>query len=418
MSKIFQSRLKNGLRIVLYNDSKAVIGHCALMIGAGTRHEEENQSGMAHFIEHMLFKGTKKRKSIEILNHLEVVGGELNAFTSKEETCIHASFLSQHLNRAIDLIADISLNSVFPVKEIEKEKEVIKDEIRMYNDTPSEQIYDDFEAQIFSHSTLGNPILGTSNTLSQFRQRDLIQFVKKNYHTQSMVLVVYGNYKLSEVEKLACKLFNYDSGSKDVKTFKPSVTEISKYKTTNVRIQKPISQSHFILGRRAYSLQHKNRSTMVLLNNILGGPGMNSRLNLAVREKFGYTYAIESGYHAYSDNGIFHLYLATEKKHLNKSIDLAGRELKKLRQKKLSSLELKNYKNQFIGQLALANENKANITISAAKSILHFDKPFVLSEVIKKIENVTQSDIYNCANEIFNTSSMSSLLFYTKKQAS
>ncbi|HNR18906.1 MAG TPA: pitrilysin family protein [Bacteroidia bacterium] len=406
MNDIFISELKNGFRVVFYQDKNAVVGHCALMIGAGTRNEKNNQSGLAHFIEHMLFKGTKKRKSVQILNRLEVVGGELNAFTSKEETCVHASFLTQHLYRSVELIADIVLNSVFPAKEIEKEKEVIKDEIRMYNDTPSEQIYDDYEAQIFKGSTLGNPILGTNETLQKFKQSDLISFVRNNYNAGKMILSVYGNYSTKQVEEISEELFSsIKSGERNSDNSK-----VLKRREDQI-IRKPISQCHYIIGNLSYSLQSKSRTAMVLLNNILGGPGMNSRLNLAVREKFGYSYAIESGYHAYTDNGVFHLYLATEKKYLNKSVSLAKKELKKLMDKKIGSSALKNYKSQFIGQLALANENKGNVAISASKSMLHFNKPFLLKEVIEKVNAVNEKEIYVCANEVFDLQNMSTLLF-------
>lgn len=406
MNDIFISELKNGFRVVFYQDKNAVVGHCALMIGAGTRNEKNNQSGLAHFIEHMLFKGTKKRKSVQILNRLEVVGGELNAFTSKEETCVHASFLTQHLYRSVELIADIVLNSVFPAKEIEKEKEVIKDEIRMYIDTPSEQIYDDYEAQIFKGSTLGNPILGTNETLQKFKQSDLISFVRNNYNAGKMILSVYGNYSTKQVEEISEELFSsIKSGERNSDNSK-----VLKRREDQI-IRKPISQCHYIIGNLSYSLQSKSRTAMVLLNNILGGPGMNSRLNLAVREKFGYSYAIESGYHAYTDNGVFHLYLATEKKYLNKSVSLAKKELKKLMDKKIGSSALKNYKSQFIGQLALANENKGNVAISASKSMLHFNKPFLLKEVIEKVNAVNEKEIYVCANEVFDLQNMSTLLF-------
>lgn len=406
MNEVFVSELANKLRVVFYQDKNAVVGHCALMIGAGTRNEKSIQSGLAHFIEHMLFKGTKTRKSIHILNRLEIVGGELNAFTSKEETCIHASFLTQHLHRSTELISDIAFNSVFPVKEIEKEKEVIKDEIRMYNDTPSEQIYDDFETQLFKGSTLGNPILGLDKTLNTFSQNDLISFIKSNYSSDRMVFSVYGNYSSTQIKDLAVRFF----GNVKCKPRAKDISRISKRKTHEI-VKKPISQCHYIIGNLSYSLHSKNRTAMVLLNNILGGPGMNSRLNLAVREKFGYTYSIESGYHAYSDVGIFHLYLATEKKYLSKSVALAKREVQRLAEKKISSGALRNYKNQFVGQLALANENKGNVTISAAKSMLHFNKPFLLNEVIAKVNEVTEDAILSCANEVFDPNHLSTLLF-------
>ncbi|MBK7854494.1 MAG: insulinase family protein [Bacteroidetes bacterium] len=230
--------------------------------------------------------------------------------------------------------------------------------------------------------------------------------MRNNYNAGKMILSVYGNYSTKQVEEISEELFSsIKSGERNSDNSK-----VLKRREDQI-IRKPISQCHYIIGNLSYSLQSKSRTAMVLLNNILGGPGMNSRLNLAVREKFGYSYAIESGYHAYTDNGVFHLYLATEKKYLNKSVSLAKKELKKLMDKKIGSSALKNYKSQFIGQLALANENKGNVAISASKSMLHFNKPFLLKEVIEKVNAVNEKEIYVCANEVFDLQNMSTLLF-------
>ncbi|HQV01361.1 MAG TPA: pitrilysin family protein, partial [Bacteroidia bacterium] len=300
---------KNGIKLIFqFNDS--FVGHSAILVNAGTRDENTDKEGLAHFIEHVLFKGTKKRKSIHILNRLEVVGGELNAYTTKEETCIHASYLTPYFERAMELMIDIVFNAVFPPKEIIKEQEVVIDEIRTYLDTPAEQIFDDFESQVFAKHPLGSHVLGTIESVSAFTQKDISHFTKQNYTTDKMVISVVGNYQFETVVATI---------EKHLHTIKATTTTVkrnafTKYKPTQVIVKKATEQAHFILGGKAYSFKDKQRIELVLLNNILGGPGMNSRLNLSIREKYGYTYNIESNYNAYSDTGIFSLYLATDKK--------------------------------------------------------------------------------------------------------
>ena len=298
--------LKNGLRVLFYPTTDSEIAHCALLIKAGTSNEEKGKEGLAHFIEHMLFKGTKKRKSFHILNRLEVVGGELNAFTSKEETCVHASFLTPYLERAAELINDLCFHSIYPLKEMEKEKEVICDEIRTYLDTPGEQIFDDFEGQLFKNHALGNPILGTEDTVRSFRSADLVNFTSRNYKSHKIVFAVAGNFTERQVLDLATKYFSGYRRRTGVDTRQ----KFKSYRPSTITVKKHNAQCHYMMGTVAHSLHHKDRIKMVLLNNILGGPGMNSRLNLGVREKYGYTYTIESGINSYSDTGTFHVYLA------------------------------------------------------------------------------------------------------------
>lgn len=403
--------LKNGLRIVFHPSEKTDVAHCALMMHAGTRNEEKGQDGLAHFIEHMMFKGTEKRKSFHILNRLEVVGGELNAFTSKEETCVHASFLNTYFERAVELMDDIVFHATFPEKELEKEKEVVCDEIRMYLDNPGEQIFDDFEGLIFKHNTLGHSILGNETTVRSFKSFHLKKFTKTNYQPHNIVFSVTGNFEAKNVIAVAEKYFsNYKSTSKINKA------AVGKYKTVTQQIKKPTAQCHFVMGRTAHSLHHKDRMKMVLLNNILGGPGMNSRLNLGVREKYGYTYSIESGFNSYSDTGTFHVYLATDKKFVDKSIALAKKELQKLRTQKISTVQMHQYKEQLKGQLALARENKSSVMISSAKSMLNFNKPFNMTEVYKKIDAITAPDLIMVAGDYFNSTYFSSLMYEAEKR--
>lgn len=403
--------LKNKIRVVFHPVTHSEIAHCALMIGAGTRNEDKGKEGLAHFIEHMFFKGTQKKNSLQIINHLETAGGELNAFTSKEETCLHATFLLQHLERAASLIAEIAFESVFPEKEMLKEKEVILDEIRTYLDTPSEQIYDDFENILFAQSSLGNPILGTVATLNSFSRSHIQQFIKTNYSAGEMIFAVAGNFKTAQVKSIAEKYFS--DFRKTAK--KNNLKKLKPYQITEKTEQKSTAQCHYILGNRSYSLHQNKRMAMVLLSNILGGPGMNSRLNLAIREKYGYTYTIESGYNAYRDTGIFHIYLATEKKYLNRCRQLVYKELTRLCNKKITAAQVLQYKTQLKGQLALAQDNTNNLMLSSAKSMLHYNKPFSMKEVIHRIDRITAADLLEVANEIFDTQKFSSLLFEAAK---
>ena len=397
----------NGIRLIHQRSGYSDIAHCAIIINAGTRDESAGKEGLAHFIEHVLFKGTTKRKSIHILNRLEVVGGELNAYTTKEETCIHASFMKQHFERAMELMCDIVFNSVFPAKELEKEKEVIIDEIRTYLDSPSEQIFDDFESQIFANHTLGNPVLGTFETVKSFTRKDIFDFIKDNYFTDKMVVSVVGDFDFEKVQTMCAKFIQQVKPKLNAPARKP----FKIYKPKQITVAKTTEQAHFILGCTAYSFKDNKRIKLVLLNNILGGPGMNSRLNLTVREKYGYTYNIESNYTAYSDAGIFSLYLATEKKLLNKTIALAKKELNRLCEEQIKPTQLSQYKQQLIGQIALGQENKASVMIGLGRSLMNHGKVDTLQQVYEKIENITAEQLQLAAQDIFDEKMQSSLLF-------
>lgn len=397
----------NGIRIIHQCAGVSEIAHCALIINAGTRDEEEGKEGIAHFIEHVFFKGTRKRRSIHILNRLEVVGGELNAYTSKEETCVHASFMKQHFNRALELMFDIVFNSVFPEKELEKEKEVILDEIRMYLDSPSEQIFDDFEGLVFSDHTLGNPVLGTFESVKSFKRKDIFNFISDNYYTDKMVLSVVGDFEFDQVIEMCSPYINRVPARKRNAMRKP----FKLYKPKEIRVVKKTEQVHMMLGNKAYSFMDNKRIPMILLNNILGGPGMNSKLNLSVREKYGYTYNIESSYIAYSDTGIFSLYLATEKNLLKKAMDVAKKELDKLCEEPLTEKQLAQYKNQLIGQIALSTENKGSVMLAIGRSLMNYGKVDTLSQVYRKINRVTSQQLQAVAQEIFYEKNRSSLLY-------
>lgn len=404
--------LPNGLRVLYEHHPTSQVTHVALMMKSGTRDEEEGKEGLAHFIEHSLFKGTTKRKSFHILNRLEVVGGDLNAYTTKEETCLHASIMDKHLERAIELIADIAFNSIFPEKEIEKEKDVIVDEILSYQDTPYEQIFDDFETQIFKGHPLGHPILGTENAIRKFKRKHLIDFIKRTYHPQNMVLSVSGNAGIDEIVRLAEQYFLV-KGSKVPPTNR---TTFKQYKKVEVVQDRSVNQVHYLSGTTAFSLNHPSRYTMVLLNNLLGGPGMNSRLNLNVREKYGFTYTIESGYHTYSDTGVFYLYFATDQKHFEKTKQLAEKELTKLMDQPITAKVFNQYKEQLLGQILMAQENRLSVMLSKSKSLLIFGKIITLEEILEKVRVITSNDINLVAEEIFDPKKRSQLIYLPKLQ--
>jgi predicted Zn-dependent peptidase len=398
--------LDNGIRLV-HHRIPGLVGHCGLIINIGSRNESDPEHGMAHFIEHMLFKGTKRRKAYHILSRLEDVGGELNAYTTKEETAIHASFLKEDYERAIELISDISFNSVFPEKEIEKEKDVIIEEINSYLDNPSELIFDDFEELIFANQPIGRNILGTPESVKSFSKSMINEFISANYDTREMVFCSVGNIEDEKILKLFTTHFSQIVTDKKIKTNDKSWL----YKPASVTKKKDTYQNHYIMGNLAYNLKDKRRMGMFLLNNILGGQGLNSRLNLSLREKNGFAYNVESSYNPYYDTGIFSIYFGTDSQYLEKSIAIANAELKKLRTVKLGAIQLSKAKNQIKGYLARGYENHESLMLSLGKSLVIFDKIDSIEDLCNKIDGVTASELLETANEIFEPAKMSTLLY-------
>jgi predicted Zn-dependent peptidase len=355
----------------------------------------------------MLFKGTKKRKAYYILSRLEDVGGELNAYTTKEETAVHASFLKEDYEKAVELISDITFNSVFPVKEIEKEKDVVIEEINSYLDNPAELIFDDFEELIFSNQPIGRNILGTPGSVKSFSQKDISDFISNNFDTQQIVFCSVGNIPDEKILKLFKKQFA------DISTRKRKEKTIETWIYTPDSVTKKMDtfQNHCIIGNLAYDLKDKRRMGMFLLNNILGGQGLNSRLNLSLREKNGLAYNVESSYSPYYDTGIFSLYFGTDSQYLNKSISIAMAELKKLRTTKLGTIQLSKAKNQIKGYLARGYENHESLMLSLGKSFLVFNKIDTIEDICKKIDAVTASELLETANDIFEPSKLSTLIY-------
>jgi predicted Zn-dependent peptidase len=380
------------------------------MANTGSRDEQPHESGMAHFMEHMIFKGTKKRKAHHILGLLENNGGDLNAFTTKEETCVYASFLTPTYQQSLELFADVAFNSVFPDKEISKEKEVIVDEINSYNDSPSELIFDDFENLVFQGHPLGRNILGDIDSVSSFSRKDLLRFYGKNYSTNQMVIASVGNLTMKQLVKWTERYFSSYVATDKKQPRQP----FAHYQPREQSMSKESHLAHCITGNRAYGQNDKKRFILLLLSNLLGGPTLNSRLSMTLREKYGYAYTIESYYQPYSDTGVFGIYFGTEKKLVDKSLRIIKNELRLLKEKPLGTIQLHRAKKQIEGQLAINGESFLNEMLGIAKSHLIYDRVQSMEELLKEMEQITSADIMVVANEIFDFSQLSTLLYESK----
>ena len=398
--------LPNGLRII-HKPTLSKVAYCGFAIDAGPRDEEENEQGMAHFVEHLIFKGTEKRKAWHILNRMENVGGDLNAYTNKEETVVYSAFLTEHLERAMELLGDIVFHSTFPQHEIEKETEVIIDEIQSYEDTPSELIFDDFEDLIFRNHPLGRNILGKPDLLRGFRSEDVLSFTRRYYQPGNMVFFVQGQYDFKKVVRLATKYFS------DV----PAVDVVSRrvppplYVPEQLTIAKDTHQAHVMIGSRGYHAFDDKRTALYLLNNILGGPGMNSRLNVALRERRGLVYTVESNLTSYTDTGAFCIYFGTDLEDMDTCLRLTYKELKRMRDNKMSPSQLAAAKKQLIGQIGVASDNFENNALGMAKTYLHYHKYESSESVFQRIEALTAEQLLEVANEMFAEPYLSTLVY-------
>lgn len=401
--------LKNGIRVVHSYNTREV-AHCGIIINTGSRDEEKDENGIAHFIEHVIFKGTQKRKMYHVLSRLENIGGDLNAFTTKEETVIYASFLYPYFGRTLELMADIVFNSSFHEKEIHKEKDVVLDEINSYKDSPAESIFDDFEELLYDGHPIAKNILGTPESVKNITKEKIKNFIKKNYHTDQMVISSVGNIRFNKMIKLVKKYFG--DIPENVRTYKRE--KIVNYVPQQKTFKRHNYLSHICIGNVAYSIHHKNRLALILLNNLLGGPVLNSRLALAIREKHGYTYDIESHYQPYSDTGLFCVYLGTDKDNVMRSIRQVKKEMGVLQQKKLGSLQLHRAKQQIIGQLAISHESNLNEMLSTARSLLHINKVNTIREIYEAIEIIEAKGLQDIANEIFSSEQLSLLIYNGK----
>ena len=440
--------LDNGLRIIhLPSDSKVV--YCGYQINAGTRNEEPGEEGLAHFCEHVTFKGTERRKAWHILNCLESVGGDLNAYTNKEGTVYYSAILKEHIARAVDLLSDIVFHSVYPQAEIDKEVEVICDEIESYNDSPAELIYDEFENILFKDSSLGHNILGTAEQVRSFTTEDALRFTRKLYRPDNAIFFAYGDIDFKKLVKLVRRALADDdsgklaeedchtdfaddadfsggtgfAGDENSITTEKSVSSVKSVGPKNypsvgeeiagqtIVMQKNTHQAHVMIGTRAYDVNDDRRMPLYLLNNILGGPGMNAKLNLALREHNGLVYTVESTMVAYGDTGTWSIYFGCDEHDIKRCLRLVRKELDRMMEKPLSDSQLKAAKKQIKGQIGVACDNRENFALDFGKSFLHYGWEKNVDCLYEQVEAITSQQIQDVARELFDKDRLITLIF-------
>lgn len=402
--KIFT--LSNGIRVVHHHLATTKIVHCGLILDIGSRDETPENQGIAHFWEHMAFKGTTKRKSFQIINSLDTIGGELNAYTDKEKVVFYASVRDQYFDRAVDVLSDITFNSIFPEKQIEKERGVILEEMAMYFDSPDDSLQDEFETIVYPNHPMGMNILGRTKTVNSFRKKDFVQFVRNNMSTDKIVFSCVGNISLENVERIAKTYLEVIPRKKAIVKRK----KIPLYSPGEATLQRPVKQAKCAIGRDAYPINHENRIPLFLLVNILGGPGMNSRLNLALREKHGFVYSIDAHYIPYTDTGMFAVFFGTEPKQLDRCISLVKKEMYRFCEKPLSSRQLASAKEQIKGQLAMAEENNLSLMLMMGRSLIDLGRVQPLDEIYKTIDKTTSMKLMKIARDIFDENALSYLV--------
>ena len=440
--------LDNGLRIIhLPSDSKVV--YCGYQINAGTRNEKPGEEGLAHFCEHVTFKGTERRKAWHILNCLESVGGDLNAYTNKEGTVYYSAILKEHIARAVDLLSDIVFHSVYPQAEIDKEVEVICDEIESYNDSPAELIYDEFENILFKGSPLGHNILGTAEQVRAFKTEDALRFTRKLYRPDNAIFFAYGDIDFKKLVKLIQKALGecpkgrelacsadckstetpteeriaeetptgetpteeMEAGDANHKVQSSKFNVQSKVAGQTIVMQKNTHQAHVMIGTRAYDVNDDRRMPLYLLNNMLGGPGMNAKLNLALREHNGLVYTVESTMVSYGETGTWSIYFGCDEHDVKRCLRLVRKELDKFMQKPLSDAQLKAAKKQIKGQIGVACDNRENFALDFGKSFLHYGWEKNVDRLYEQVDAITAAQIQAVAQELFDKDRLTTLIF-------
>ena len=407
MQEYHYSELSNGVRTIHKEINHTKIAHVGIMLDIGSRDEDSTQKGIAHFWEHMAFKGTHKRKSFHIINRLESLGGELNAYTTKEKICFYTSILDIHIEKAVELLIDIVFNSAFPEKQIEKERQVILEEMSMYQDTPEDAIMDEFDEIIFHEHPLGGNILGTEQSVKSISKADFIQFIKAHVNFEKIVFSSLGNISSKKIDRL----INKHLAPLEAQLGIQKRPVFNDYQAHHQSKNREISQVHHLMGLPTYSLHDPKRIPFYLLTNILGGPAMNSRLNLSLREKHGFVYGVEAQFLSYTDIGIFSIGFATDPANFKRSKALVLKEIKKLRNQTLSEGQLRAAKGQLKGQMAMSEENNNAMMLMMAKSLLDLNKIPSLDEVFKKIDSITALELREIAEEALQVDQMSSLTF-------
>lgn len=392
MTKYYNHTLPNGLRIV-HVPTVSQVAYCGLSINAGSRDDLPGKAGLAHFVEHTIFKGTKHRRSWHILNRMERVGGELNAYTTKEGTALYSIFPCEHFERAVELIADLVANSQFPEKELEKEREVVLEEIDSYRDSPMEAVYDDFEDMLFAGSSLGHNILGTERDLENITPEDCRFYLDTQYVPENMVFFATGNIKSDRLFRIAEKYLGVLNHKLERATRTMPVDTPVFRKTVNIDSH----QAHTIIGKKIFSMHDERKYAAFLLNNIIGGPGMNSLLNVAIREKRGYVYTVESSLSLLSDCGLFEVYFGSDERHVAPSLKIIGHIIEELASKPLSEKALLSAKKQYLGQLLVSGENKESMALSIGKSFLFHNCIMSDGELAERINALTPQQLMDCA---------------------
>lgn len=400
----------NGLRVI-HHRTAADVAYCGIAIDAGSRDELESEFGIAHFCEHMLFKGTNKRKAWHILNRMETVGGDLNAYTNKEETVVYSAFVKEHFARAAELICDVVLNSTFPQHEMEKEAEVIVDEIESYNDSPSELIFDRFENAIFKGHPLGHDILGSAERIRTYATDDAKRFVRRMYRPERMVFFVLGDIDFKHILRTVERFFVLPAeASENTETSESS--ESSDYTESSHNIEhRSTHQAHVMLGCRGYASKDKRRIALYFLNNIIGGPGMNSRLNVALREHHGLVYTVESTLTNYTDTGTFAIYFGCDPEDVKKCLRIVRKELDRFINEPLTDRQMKAYIKQMSGQIRVACDNQENYALDMAKSFLHYGKFEGIDETLRHLNSLTPEFVQMVASETFREDNMTIVEF-------
>lgn len=410
-------QLENGLRIIQI-PSPTNVAYCGISIDAGTRDEESGEEGMAHFCEHMMFKGTQRRKAWHIINRMEAVGGDLNAYTNKEETVVYSAFMKEHFERAAELIFDIVFHSTYPQHEIDKECEVIVDEIESYNDSPAELIFDHFENLIYENHSLGHDILGTADNVRRFKTEDALRFSRRLYRPEKMVFFVFGNIDFKKVKKVAEKHIESIQAAEKKEAVEKIETETTKKVETfqsighGVQIEeRGTHQAHVMIGRAAYGSKDPKRIALYFLNNILGGPGMNSRLNIALREHNGLVYTAESTLTNYTDTSTWAIYFGCDPENIDKCLRIVRKELDKLMESPLNERVFNAALKQIKGQIGVACDNFESYALDTAKAYLHYNKFEGMEDTFKHLKELTPSLLQEVAKEIFDAKGLNTLIF-------
>ncbi|MDD2726813.1 MAG: pitrilysin family protein [Proteiniphilum sp.] len=396
---IYTHTLSNGLRII-HRNTPSEISHCGIAVNTGSRDEYPQEAGMAHFVEHMLFKGTQRRRAHHIAGRMESVGGELNAYTTKEETFYYATFLGEYFPRAVELLADMLFHSEFSPLLIDREREVILDEINSYQDDPAELIWDDFENMLFAGHDLGHYILGVPETLQRFDREQILHFMEREYQPSRMVFFSSGRIPFPKVVKQLERYFSIAPAREEINT---RIAPTFPCKPRKEMLHKNTSQSHVMMGVPALSMRHPQRHALLLLNNILGGGSLNSRLNASLREKHGLVYHVESNVTLYSDTGLFAVYFAGDPQQRERCIRLVKKEINRLLEKELTPLQLNLAKRQWKGQLGIAAEQNENYTLAMAKRYLHTGRYLSLKEMFDRIDAITAEELHDTARYLFDT---------------